>query len=216
MSLDRTRPIVVLVEGKTDELLLVALLAHLQVSEQVCVMQGPRGSGKGAIRTPLIRSVVKDYALYQRPLHALGIVADADADADAAFRRYRAVLQHAELVPPKAAGVASSGSPRTGVLILPPGGPGELEDILWEYYRDRVPDVARCIDQARAAVEAVDPPARAKRSKVLLQSAWVYGLNRAPALEPLRTPGQTFGQAFWDWSHPAFTPLSQFVTDLLG
>ncbi len=216
MSLNVARPIVIIVEGKTDELLLASLLAHLQVSERVCVTQGRNASGKAAISKTLLQSVVSDYALYERPLQALGIVTDSDADPTETFRHYRAVFQHAGLTPPVAAGAVSRASPRTGVLALPPGGPGELEDILWDYYQDRVPDVARCIDQARATVEAADPPARAKRSKILLHSALVYGLNRAPTVRPLRSPEQTFQEAFWDWSHPAFSPLSQFLADLLG
>lgn len=216
MSVDLGRPVVVLVEGQTDERLLASLLAHLQVSERVCVTQGRNASGKGAINTPLLKSVVAEYTLHERPLDALGIVADSDADANETFRHYRAVFANAGLTPPTAAGMVASGPPRTGVLAVPPGGPGELEDILWDYYRDRVPDLASCIDNAREAVEAVDPPARVKRSKILVHSAWVYGINRAPTVRPLRAPHQTFDQAFWDWSHPVFSPLSQFVADLLG
>ncbi|MBI5570980.1 MAG: hypothetical protein HY914_13635 [Desulfomonile tiedjei] len=117
------KPKLLLVEGNDDRQFFTALLRRDQLDDiAVEDFGGTRRLG-GMLRALRLRSG------HER-LQSLGIVRDADADAERAFQSVRTALTNAGLPAPTAPLEPPAGTPRVTVMILPPGRPcGMLEDV---------------------------------------------------------------------------------------
>lgn len=191
------KPVVLVVEGKDDELFFQAFLDYLQIKN----IQILKINGKNNLR-PKLR------ALKQTPgfnvVKSLGIVLDADEDARATFQSVCNALQYAKLPVPKHPSEPIDGPPSVAVMILPNGNePGALESL--------------CI---RAVAEDPAMPCVEKYFECLRENKvdLDHNIDKAKAhafLASRREAGKRIGEAakagYWPWSSQVFRPLKEFI-----
>lgn len=122
-SIEITKPNVLVVEGREEELFFGALVNRLGLQNIQIVPLG----GKEQLRRNLKALVVSPRFA---DVTSLGIVRDANADPSAAFQSVRDALLAVNLPPPEHPLAPVGHSPRVTVIILPEASvPGMLEDL---------------------------------------------------------------------------------------
>ena len=139
---------------------------------------------------------------------AVGIVRDAELDAEAAFESVCSAIYAIGLNPPDTPLQVVGDKPRIGILILPPGKrTGMLEDVCLNAVRDC--PAMQCVEEFLACVqESVENWTSRVPSKAKAQ-AFLASRER---------PGLLLGQAAargeWNWDHATYKPIKQFIRDL--
>ena len=141
-------------------------------------------------------------------IEAIGIVRDAESDADSAFESARAAISALGLCPPDGPLQVVGQKPRVGALILPPGqSAGMLEDVCLDAVHE---DPAMlCVEEYLECVQkrVTDWP-NINRSKAKVQAFL------ASRYEPGLLLGQAAERGDWDWSKRTFWQIKQFVQEL--
>lgn len=186
-----------LVEGDTDE----GLFLRLCQREGISNIQIIPYYGKNNFRNVL--GVLRVQSGFEAVKH-LGIVRDADTDAQAALRSVQDALAHTGLPLPGQSVTPGEGALRTLIQIMPPGrSEGCLETLLWR----TIPEpTASCIDDY---IECTQVPSLGSRHA----KARVYAYIAAQRKPELRL-GESARAGYWDFDHPAFEPLTEFVRSL--
>lgn len=192
MAVEIAQPRLLIVEGKEDEMLFGALIRHLAIEGiQPMSLQGKnnyRSGLKALTLSPGFSEVV-----------SLGIVRDADTDAQSAFQSVCDALVNANLPVPSAPLQLAGEKPRVAVIILPGGNqPGTLEDLCLQAFAH---DTAMpCVDQyfecLQQRQENYSPPSNMSKARiqVFLASRPRAGLRLGEAAEAGYIPWQS--QAF--------------------
>jgi hypothetical protein len=190
---------ILLGEGSEEVFFFIALLKHLNIAD----VQVEHYGGKNNLRNFLA-------TLLRRPgfsnLVSVAVTRDADDDAKAAFQSVNSALDSVSLSKPNASGVFTSGQPRVGVFILPDGqANGMLEDLC---LASVIADIAMpCVDQFFLCVEnAGRKPNNLSKART---RAWL-----ASQIQPDKRLGEAAQAGYWDFNHPAFDPLKQFLQQL--
>ncbi len=140
-------------------------------------------------------------------VESVGIVRDAEGDANAAWQSVQSALRGAGIPVPAGVGQRSAASPYVTVLILPgDGNPGMLETVLNRTFSDD--PVNTCIDNFFACVE------RLPGKKIHIPDkarARAYMWTRE---NPHVSVGVAAQAGYWDFDHEAFAPLRSFLTAL--
>ncbi len=134
----------------------------------------------------------------------LGIVRDAEADADGAFESVRHSLRNAGLPTPEWPGELAEGRPAVAALVLPGGGrAGMLETLVCESFAGDPVD--HCIDEFFDCVgyEVFRNPYKARVFAYLTTTA-----------EPRHSVGVAALRGQWDLDHSAFDGVRRFVEEL--
>lgn len=212
------QPAVLLVEGMDEFSLLLNLLEHLRIAEiDICSYEG-----KDKLRPCLDALKIRDG--FTSVLKTMGILRDADDDADAAFASVVGALSAVGLPAPSAPGEFIGEKPRVGVFILPGNGQsGSLETICWpskaglEKARQEEDDAS----QPAETVPAVEVEACVTSYVKCLQEKAVRlprNLDKTSVhtyLAAHRKPGLRIGEAAeagcWDFHHEAWEPIKQFI-----
>ncbi len=197
MAIRITRPRLLVVEGREEELFFGALIEHLGLQNVQTIPIGGkeqlRRNLKAVVATPGFVEVV-----------SLGVIRDANAHPDAAFQSVRDALQAVNLPAPKRPLVPVGESPRVAVLILPEVGmPGMLEDLC---LRSIVQDPALpCVEQYFQCLqqEGFSLPDNVSKAKVqvFLASRPKVGLRLGEAAQA----------GYWPWDDPAFEQVKDFL-----
>lgn len=193
------QPRLLLVEGDADVGLFIRLCQRITVSNVQIIPYG----GKGNFRNVL--GVLMAQAGFEG-VDRVGIVRDADNDARAALRSVQDALTHAGLPLPGQSGTAATSTVRTMIQIMPPGGSdGCLETLLWH----TIPEpLASCIDEYIECAGVLSPGSRRAKSRV---QAYI-----AAQKDPELRLGESARAGYWDFGHPAFEPLKEFLRSLAG
>ena len=134
----------------------------------------------------------------------LGIVRDAETNADGAFESVRHSLRNAGLSTPERPEELAEGRPSVAALVLPGGGrAGMLETLVCESFaRDRVD---RCIDEFFECVgeASIKNPDKARVFAYLTTTS-----------EPRHSVGVAAQQGQWDLDHSAFDGVRRFLEEL--
>ncbi|MEW6578509.1 MAG: DUF3226 domain-containing protein [Chloroflexota bacterium] len=137
---------------------------------------------------------------------SLGIVRDAEDNAQSAFQSVCGSLKKAGFSVPQQLMVAVSGSPNVAVFLLPDcSSPGMLETLC---LRSAETDpVMSCVAEYFECVEANGSlPSNMDKARL---HAFLASRNK---------PGLRLGEAaekgYWPWSSPVFDPLKQFLRAL--
>ena len=140
----------------------------------------------------------------------IGIVRDAEENADSAFQSVQSSLTNAGLpVPDVPTAMARDGGLAVGVFILPGGGePGMLETLLCRTFA-RTP-LAQCIDSFFECAGAAGAPAPIRPEKARA-SAWV---STRP--KPHVSVGVAAKEGYWDLRDPSLTGVRRFIETLYG
>ena len=141
---------------------------------------------------------------FREKVQGIGIVRDAEGDANGAFESVRSSLRNVGLPVPSQPAVRSGVGPTAAVLILPGNGrDGMLETLLWESLRDAperrcVDEFLRCVTDSRSA--PVRNPDKARTFAYL-----------AAGEEPRHSVGVAAQRGHWDFCHDAFAGVRQFL-----
>ncbi len=194
-----------LVEGKDEENLFEALSKHCFNNETGIQVKEAGGVNK----FPRIIKAIRNKARTRPTLKSIGVVRDADEDADSAFRSVCAALHNADFKAPARHGEFSDGSPAIGVFIVPDGkSKGAIEKLCRRSVEDQ--DAARCVNEYLECLERHD----AMRSCNIDKSFAHAYLASSP--EPMARVGEGALQGAWDFDSPAFAQISQFIRALVS
>lgn len=195
-----TRPKVLLVEGDDDKELSEALLRLLGVPAdvQVIPIRGKhdlRARVKAVVNTPGWERVER-----------VGLVVDADANAEGAFKSAVSALESVGIDAPASVGVFGGAGVKAGVLVIPDSSAsGALEDLV---LASLTADPAlQCVEAYINCVEATGLVLKKpSKSRVL-----AYLASRP---DPVPRLGHAAGRGYFPLNDPAFQPLRGFLTDL--
>lgn len=186
------------VEGEDDKLFLEALLRHEGIPGMQVIAVG------GKTQLPANLKALRAAPQFGSVVRSLGVIRDADADPDAAFRSVCGALYHAGLPTPPAPAELAAGPPRVGVFVLPSGSQrGALEDLCLAAVAD---DPAYpCVEQyfqclAHASVECPREWSRARMQ--------VFLASRAEIDRRLGVAAQA---GYIPWASPVFDGLKRFL-----
>ena len=191
----------ILVEGNDHRNFFEAFVEHLGLTGemQICDFGGVdqlRSFLAAFVKMPNFNSVT-----------GIGIVRDAEASEDAAFRSVQSSLRNANLPVPEAVARPAGGDPRVAVLILPGDGkPGMLETVLCRTFAGE--DTSRCIDDFFQCVEELPHLAIGNPDKA---RAFAY---LATERSPHHSVGVAAKAGVWDLDHAAFNDIRDFLNGL--
>ena len=190
------------VEGADDARLFNALLSHIGVSG----IQVVDAEGKDNIRQTL--RVIRHSTDFSK-VSSIGVVRDADANADGALESVRDALKAANLPSPDAPLSLAGDDLRVAVLIAPHGkSSGAIEDVCLESVAGDaamgcVHDYLNCIKDSVAEAERPNNLRKAKL-QAFLASRERSGLRLGEAAEA----------GYWDFEHAAFDPFKRLLGKL--
>ncbi len=239
-----SKPKVILVEGKDEELFFSSMIERLELTPEIDVRPI---DGKDNLSAAL--KALKNDPGYLM-LTSIGITRDADNDADLAFRNVCSALLNAQLPIPNDALESTGGKPRVTVMILPVGRPtGMLEDVFLDSVaRD---PAMKCVNSYfQCLTECLNElPGNLSKAKVraflvsrevledshfeFLQEKleeWIPGMPLAPSAEKVQAflaskykptlnlgvsaAAQRKGEAYWPFDHAAFDAIREFLAAL--
>jgi len=195
-----TKPHVLVVEGREEELFFGAFSKHLGLKDLQVLPIG----GKEQLRRNL-------RALTLSPRFAevvsLGVVRDANANPGAAFQSVRDALQAVNLPAPERPLVPAGDSPRVTVMILPgESTPGMLEDLC---LRAVAPDLAMlCVEQYLQCLQQQGLSLPHNMSKAKVQA---FLASRPEAGKRL---GEAAQAGYWPWDDKAFAQVKKFLRQI--
>ena len=191
-----------LVEGRDEENLFDALIGQCFDEPEIQVI-----AAGGRDKFPANLTAIHTAALARPTLRAIGIVRDADENADASFQSVCDQLRNVGYQPPPIHGGFSDGMPSIGVFIVPDGkAPGAVETLC---RRSRAgDDVSRCVD---VYMRCLHEREALRSSNVDKTFAHAY---LAAMGDPVARVGEGALQGVWDFGAPAFSELSGFLCSL--
>jgi hypothetical protein len=196
---------VLAVEGRDESNFFTALLKHMGIDGVQVVDIG--GKDKFGTEFTAFRGLEK-FGKIER----LGFVRDAETgQAPAAFSSICGVLKKCALPVPKQPGtIAASKTPRVGIFIMPDNAEsGMLEDLCLKTIEGR--PVRTCIDDfLRCFLKQQNDSERPlfNDSKARVQA---YLATRSPIRNSL---GLGAAAGFWDFAHPCFSDVKEFLEAL--
>ena len=140
-------------------------------------------------------------------VESIGIVRDAEGDANAAWQSVQSALQGAGMPVPTRVGQRSPETPYVSVLILPDGNQsGMLETVLNQTFADD--PVNTCIDDFFECVERI-PGKQIHIPDKARARAYMWTREK-----PHVSVGVAAQAGYWDFDHEAFASLRSFLTAL--
>lgn len=197
------RPCLLVVEGKDDEAFCRALLCK-EGLEQVVTVVGAGG------RTEMPCVLGANLMMYAPALPAaVGVLRDADDDAQSAFRSGCSALQRCNLPIPLRPGSWSDGTVHASVYVLPDNQrDGMLEDLCTESVEGT--HLMQCVDDFLRSVGKTVPGTPVRRSK-----ARAYAYLAATDRPDIRI-GEAASAGIWPADSKAFADLRRWLSRLAG
>lgn len=199
------KPVLLFVEGSDDKGVLESLVKHLDFEPiiQVMLLQG-----KDNLR-PVLQAVRNTDEFENVPVRSLGIIRDADDDAQSAFQSACDALRKVQFTPPQKSLqiMQDDRNFRTGVMIMPPDKTsGAIEDVFLQSLSDN--PLMHCVETYAGCVEQIQGHSVEKPQKMRLQTYLA-------AVAVGKRLGESAGKkGLWNWKHPEFTPLITFIREL--
>lgn len=197
------KPVLLIVEGKEDELFFKALIGYLKLDNIQVSAVG------GKVQMPDNVRVLKNEQKFLDNVLSLGIVRDADMSTDSTFQSICSLLERANLPVPRrllqpSSGSISVGNPRVSIMIVPVGESfGMLEDICLQSVADD--DVIPCVNKYFDCM-----PKKHESHVIPKAKLQVYLAAKKPELRL----GEAAKAGYWNWEHPVFGPMKDFLRQL--
>ena len=202
LRLDKER--LLLVEGKDEVNLFEKLIEHCFGRENSGIQVIPVGS-KEQFKRKL--AAVKTIAQTGPTLQSIGIVRDADNNAENSFKSVYDGVCHVKYKPPSAHSEFSTATPSIGVFIVPDGSrPGAIETVCRQSVESE--ETSKCV------VEYLDCLKKHNAMKSTNEDKSFAHAYLAVWKDPLVRVGEAALQGVWDFESPAFHALSRFILDL--
>lgn len=209
------KSIILLVEGKDEELFFEKYFLHLKEYEghiwdnlenlQVISFNGTPNFERNL---GFILTAITGYELIQK----IGIIYDADTDAGRAFSNVTAALTRMDIACPERQLTPTTGNPSVNIMIVPETGSGSIENFFLESVKD---DLAmECLDSYFSCLNPFYDSERLQRPKN------IYKAKMQAFLSSRKTPKASFGggcqEGYWTYSHPAFDRIKEFLRQLIN
>lgn len=200
ITVEITKPNVLVVEGREEELFFGAFSKHLGLQNLQILPIG----GKEQLR-PKLKALVLSPSFPE--VVSLGVVRDANANPGAAFQSVRDALQAANLPAPERPLAPTGHSPRVTVMILPAESvPGMLEDLC---LRAVAPDPAMlCVEQYLQCLQQQGLSLPHNVSKAKVQA---FLASRPEAGKRL---GEAAQAGYWPWDDATFEQVKNFLQQI--
>ncbi len=194
------RPKQLFVEGRQDELFFDAFMRRLGIYDvQIQDCRGKDNLG------PLLEAISQDTDFHL--VQSIGIVRDADTSAASAFQSVQGSLRNAGLSVPNEMLVASEGSPKIAVFVMPDNSAGgALEDLCLATLEGdpAMPCVADFLQCVNGVVET--PPQNVAKARM-------HAFLASREDSELRL-GEAAQRGYLPWGNAAFESLTEFLTNL--
>ena len=192
-----------LVEGRDEENLFNALMAR-SIGADTGIQVIAAG---GVNKFPPNLGAIRIAARARPTLRSIGVVRDADNDAESAFESVCHHIHNAEYIPPAAHGEFSIARPSIGVFIVPDGSePGAVETLCRRSVEGT--DAARCVDEYMQCLQDHDSM-HSRNADRSFAHAYLAAMR-----DPLARVGEGAQSGVWNFESPAFAALTQFLRDL--
>ena len=192
-----------LVEGR-DEVNLFEEMLEQRLDAEMKIQVIDAG---GVNKFPRSLSAIRIAAQARPTLRSIGVVRDADDDADSAFRSVCDHLHNDGYPPPVAHGEFSDAIPSMGVFVVPDGSSTGALETLCRRSVDGT-DAAGCVDEYIACLERHDAM-QSRNTDKSFAHAYLAAMR-----DPLARVGEGARIGVWDLESPAFAALSGFLRDL--
>ena len=189
-----------LVEGREEQFFFDAFLRHLGIND----VQIQNCGGKDNLRA-VLRTVAGslDFPL----VSSIGIVRDADDNAQSALQSVQDSLGNTDLPVPQSFLTPAGESPTVSVFIMPDNyNNGALEHLCLSAAEQD--PAMHCVEEFLACIHArvPNPPQDSGKSRI---HAFL-----ASRVDPELRLGEAAQRGYIDWTHPAFNDLAQFLRNL--
>ncbi|AIY89305.1 DUF3226 domain-containing protein [Geoglobus acetivorans] len=193
-----TKPIILLGEGKDEELFLRALIEYMGLDEYIQVLEY---GGKNRLHQ-FMRAFVNTTGF--KNVKAIGITRDADDDGfENAFKSVRSALASANLPTPERPFEVAGNKPKVAIMILPDNSSnGKLEDLCLESVKND--PAIECIN---SFFQCLSENKIEQRDK---SKARVHAFL-ATRYEPDKRLGEAAKAGYWNFGSPAFNELRGFI-----
>jgi hypothetical protein len=194
-----------LVEGKDECNFFKELLKHEGIEGVQWVDIG--GKDKFPIEFPLLVNMEG----FKNVL-TIGLVRDAEANkAESAFQSLCSTLRDYNLPVPSTINSLNPGPPKkVGIFIMPDNqGAGMLETLCLKTLEGQ--DIEKCLDDYLSCVSTIMAPSEKKQFNEPKAKVQAYLAARVPIVNSL---GLGAKKGYWDFSHPCFEEIKQFLHSL--
>jgi len=196
----------IIVEGKDDHLFFNELCKYLDINDYQIIDH----DGITKYRNKL--KAIIDTTGFRSNVTSLGIIRDADSDANSTFQSVQDALRYCNLpVPPRPLIpiLGTANNPKINILILPPNNThGILEDVLLTSIQND--PVTPCVDQYFLCVAR----ARVRNSLPIHLSKAKIQVFLASRRECWLSLGVAAQQNYWTFTDVAFNDLRNFLLSL--
>lgn len=201
-------PHLLLVEGSEDGRFYDQLCRFLEINDRIEIRQVGGWTE--------FASQLKAVAALGTVVRTISVIRDADSSPLGAFQSVCDAFARARLPVPSTARAPTALDAEgrsTSVLIVPSAGPGSIETVCWNTLA-ALPFV-RCVDPFLACMDAAGGGAtlstEAAQAKRRIWSLLAAGCVVPRPLNAGLRLGEAAEQGFWDWAHPAFAPIAEFL-----
>lgn len=186
-------------EGKDDVAVVQELVKHLNLDIRV-----EQYGGKNSLSI-FLESITKRPEFAQQKVISIGILRDADENADNAFASVRDALTRNNFSAPGASGAFSGTSPIVGIFIVGLNGKGMIEDLCLASVNTQ--PGFNCVDAYfKCVVQNSERKQFSSKAKVRVwmasQTDYEYHVGKAAE------------HGYWNWENPVFDPLKNFLKTL--
>lgn len=196
---ENEKPALLLVEGKEDVRFFKVLVSHLRITNtQIRDMRG-----KSQMNNTLL--AMKSEQKFLDHVVSLGIIRDADANAESTFDSICSSLKKAKLAIPRKRFEVIDGNPKVSVLVVPTYQEfGMLEDVCFASASD-TQKVIDCVEDYFGCL-----PHRLEPHVLPKAKLQVYLAGKKPELRL----GEAAEAGFWNWEHEVFQSIKDFLQQL--
>ncbi len=193
INIEIKEPKVILVEGKSDENFFTAFIKYLKIDGVQIISMGSKDN---------LSNILKAIKTYN--IKCLGIVRDADEDAESAFKSVCSALKNAGLPVPQRPLELAKGNLSVVTLIIPLNGEGCLETLCFEAYDDN--NLKNCVHEYFNCLEKnnVRYTTECKKDKAKLQVLLA-------ALEPEINIGTASVKGLFNFDSKEFESIRDFL-----
>jgi len=157
-------------------------------------------------RTTLEADLLLMDAKAKPTLRSIGVVRDADDDAQSSFQSVCDGISHVGCQPPARHGEFSSATPSIGVFVVPDGSGGAIETICKQSVMGT--DAAECVEEYLECLTTRDA-LRSRNPDKTFAHAYL-----AAGQDPTARVVEGALQGAWNVQSPAFEGLCSFIRDL--
>ncbi len=192
------------VEGDDERWVFKTLFRNLEITDIQIIPFG----GKSVLPNYLKNVFTKDPKFINGKIFSIGIIRDADSNANSAFQSVCSALENSGLSKPTREDEKTSGKPAIAVLILPGNlKTGSLEDVFLNSISDN--PLFECVEKYFECVQEKQGNVPNQISKAKVHTYLASIIN-----DPDKRLGESVEAGIWDLNHSTFNHIIEFIKKL--